>query len=57
MKAYGEMGQSYGLDDLEDHCSLDQIARRILSMGFVRLDVEIIEVPRSGFQWRGQSRE
>ena len=55
MKADSEMGQSYRLDDLEDHCSLDQIAWRVLSMGFVGLDVKIEEIPRSGFQWRGQS--
>ena len=41
MEADGQMCNAYGLDDREDHSASDQVSGRILTMRFIRADVEL----------------
>lgn len=57
MKADREVSQSYRLDDGQHDRAFNQVAWRVLPMGFVGADVEVSQVASARLQRRGQSRQ
>ena len=55
MKTHGQMRYPYRFDDCQYDGPSDQVSRRVLSMRFLRADVEIGEVSRPRFQRIGES--
>lgn len=53
MEADGQMRDPYRLDHCEDHGSLDQVARRVLTMRLGRLYLEVDQVARMIFERGG----
>jgi hypothetical protein len=51
------MGNPYRLEDDEDYGAFDPVAGRVLSIGLVRLDLEVDKVARMLLQRRRESRE